>query len=243
MGGSYSNHIYAVAAAGKRFNFKTIGIIRGQKPKQLSPTLSFAHQAGMQLHFVSRTDYRALRNDGQQSPILDEFQPAYFIPEGGSTPLAVDSCAEFISPLSEPFDIVCCACGTGGTLAGFIKGLNNQAEAIGFAALKNANFLNQDIRRLLNDGNPPHRFDRWQVNNDYHFGGYAKSSIELENFIIHFYQQHKIRLEPVYTGKMFFGLYDLIKRGYFKEGTRILAIHTGGLQGLGGFPALKQALE
>ncbi len=243
MGGCYSNHIFATAAAGKRFGFETIGIIRGPEPEKYSPTLNFAKQAGMRLVFVSRTEFRQLRIQGTRSTFLKRFQPAYFIPEGGTSPQAVDSCAQYIESLKEQYDVFCCATGTGGTTAGFIKGIDNQSQVIGFPVLKNADFLNHDIQLLLNDEISPHHYSHWQLNHDYHFGGYAKSSNKLENFIINFYQQHKIPLEPVYTGKMLFGLFDLIQRDYFKKGSQILAIHTGGLQGLEGFPELKKRLE
>jgi len=243
MGGCYSNHIYATAAAGKRFNFETIGIIRGPEPKQYSTTLRFAKQAGMQLVFVSRKEFRQLRTQETLNTFLQRFQPAYFIPEGGTTALAVDNCAKYIKPLKNQYDVFCCATGTGGTTAGFIKGIENQSAVFGFPVLKNADYLNQEIIHILNDEKSPHQYTRWQLIHDYHFGGYAKSSDELERFIIDFYRQHKVPLEPVYTGKMLFGLFDLIQQGYFKEGSKILAIHTGGLQGLEGYPELKKKLE
>jgi len=243
MGGCFSNHIYATAAAGQRFNFQTIGIIRGPEPEQYSATLRFAKQAGMQLFFVSRKEFRQLRTEEILTAFIDRFQPAYFIPEGGTSPLAVNSCAQYIETLKNQYDVFCCATGTGGTTAGFIKGIDNQSQIIGFPVLKNADYLNQDIKQLLNDEISPYLYSHWQLNHDYHFGGYAKSSNELENFILDFYQQYKVPLEPVYTGKMLFGLFDLIQRGYFKKGSKILAIHTGGLQGLVGFPELKTKLE
>lgn len=243
MGGCYSNHIYATAAAGKRFGFETIGIIRGPEPEKYSPTLNFAKQVGMQLIFVSRTEFRQLRIQATLNTFLKRFQPAYFIPEGGTSSQAVDSCAQYIETLKEQYDVFCCATGTGGTTAGFIKGIDNKSQVIGFPVLKNADYLSQDIKQLLNDDTSPYHYTHWQLNHDYHFGGYAKSSKELENFIIDFYLQQKILLEPVYTGKMLFGLFDLIQRDYFNKGSRILAIHTGGLQGLDGFPELKKKLE
>jgi len=243
MGGCFSNHIYATAAAGKRFEFETIGIIRGPEPKQYSATLRFAKQAGMQLVFVSRTEFRQLRTQDTLTNFLQRFKPAYFIPEGGTTSQAVNSCAQYIEPMKHQFDIFCCPVGTGGTIAGFIKGINNQAQVIGFPVLKGKDFLDQDINHLLEDEQLPHQHQTWHLNHDYHFGGYAKTNDELDNFIIDFYRQHNILLEPVYTGKMLFGLFDLIKQRYFKEGSKILAIHTGGLQGLEGFPGLKSKLK
>lgn len=242
FGGCYSNHIYATAAAGKRFGFKTTGIIRGPEPENYSPTLKFARKMGMTLHFINRALYRSIRTKKDQEEIAAEFQPVYIIPEGGSSSLAVDSCAEFINPLRHHYDIICTAVGTGGTIAGVIKGMDNCGRVIGFPALKGADFLYDDINTLLSDHKDKPVFTNWSLECDYHFGGYAKSSYELEAFILQFYKEYKIILEPVYTGKMLYGLFCLIRQGYFNGGTKILAIHTGGLQGLNGFPELKEKI-
>ncbi len=242
FGGCYSNHIYATAAAGQRFNFETIGIIRGPEPKAYSPTLKFAKQAGMQLHFIDRKKYRIIQDIKIQQELSEAFQPVYIIPEGGSNHLAVNSCAEYIQTIPPDYDIVTCACGTGGTLAGLIKGLNGSKQIIGFPVLKGGDFLYTDIKNFLTFNSKHTHFDNWSLNTDYHFGGYGRSTEQLDDFIVNFYQQHNILLEPVYTGKMMFALYDLIKKGYFKKNTRILAIHSGGIQGLDGFPKLKERL-
>lgn len=243
FGGCYSNHIYATAAAGHRFGYETIGIIRGPEPEKYSETLKFAKSAGMQLKFISREDYRVIRSGINIEQYLEEFQPAYFIPEGGATDLAIDSCASYIAPFKNQYDVICCACGTGSTFAGFIKGLDNQGIALGFAVLKGASFLYDDITSMLNNRSQYTDYSNWSLKLDYHFGGYAKSNQQLESFILEFYQKHKIPLEPVYTGKMLFGLFDLIKKGYFEKGTEVLAIHTGGLQGLSGFPELQKSIN
>jgi len=243
FGGCYSNHIYATAAAGRRFGFNTIGIIRGPEPEQLSPTLNFALQAGMQLHFINRLDYRNIHNAEIQQRIIKQFLPAYIIPEGGSNQLAVGSCADYAKTLPADYDVISCACGTGGTLAGLIKGSDNSKSILGIPVLKGAEFLFEDISNFLNTEVSADEPNNWTLNTNYHFGGYAKSSAELEDFIVEFYHNHSIKLEPVYTGKMMYALYDLIKKGYFKKNSRILAIHSGGIQGLDGFPELKKRLE
>jgi 1-aminocyclopropane-1-carboxylate deaminase/D-cysteine desulfhydrase-like pyridoxal-dependent ACC family enzyme len=243
FGGCYSNHIYATAAAGQRFNFETIGIIRGPEPKTYSPTLQFAKQAGMQLHFIDRKTYRTIQDIQVQKELSKPFQPVYIIPEGGSNHLAVDSCTEYIQNIQTDYDILTCACGTGGTLAGLIKGLNGRKKIIGFPVLKGGDFLYADIQSFLTDSSGPKHYDNWALNTDYHFGGYGRSTEQLNDFIVHFYQQHNILLEPVYTGKIIFAVYDLIKKGHFQKNTRILAIHTGGIQGLEGFPELKKRLH
>jgi len=243
FGGCYSNHIYATAAAGKRFDFNTIGIIRGPEPKKLSPTLNFALQAGMQLHFINRLDYRNIHNAEIQKKLIKRFLPAYIIPEGGSNQLAIDSCADYAKTLPTDYDVISCACGTGGTLAGLIKGSDNSKKILGIPVLKGADFLFGEISNFINPGSSTNEVNNWTLNTDYHFGGYAKSSAELEDFIVEFYHTHGIKLEPVYTGKMMYALYDLIKKDYFKKDSRILAIHSGGMQGLDGFPELKKRLE
>lgn len=243
FGGCYSNHIYATAAAGQRFGFETIGIIRGPEPKQYSPTLQFAQKAGMQLHFIDRSLYRKISELQTQQAISRPFQPAYILPEGGSNALAVSSCAEYARSLPQDYDIICCACGTGGTLAGLIQGLNHSKKVIGFPVLKGGDFLYSDIQSYLSAGNRHQSYNNWSLISDYHFGGYGRCTSPLENFIIEFYQQQEILLEPVYTGKMLFALFDLIEKGYFQKNTRILAIHSGGIQGLDGFPRLKARLN
>ena len=197
----------------------------------------------MKLQFISRKEYRLIHDTNFQNTISKQYQPVYIIPEGGSNPLAINSCADYISHTTSDYDILCCACGTGATLAGLIKGLNNSKTVIGFPVLKGGEFLYDDIRSFLNETSNSNTFKNWSLISDYHFGGYARSTAELEEFIIEFKKSHNILLEPVYTGKMMFALFDLIKKGYFEKGSRILVIHTGGIQGLNGFPELKKQLE
>ncbi|MCW8956019.1 MAG: pyridoxal-phosphate dependent enzyme [Gammaproteobacteria bacterium] len=234
FGGAYSNHIHALAAAGQLFGFNTIGIIRGAPLQPLNPTLQDVSDRNMQLGYLSRADYRHKTSPEILQRLHQCYGDFYLIPEGGSNQLAVKGAAEIIDELEQEFDVVCAACGTGATLAGLITGLNNHSQLLGFSALKGADFLYDDITRLLQIAS--HRqYDNWTLNLDYHFGGFAKTRPELFNFITEFQQQYGITLEPVYTGKMFYGLFDLIAKGYFKPGSRILAIHSGGLQGLRGF--------
>ena len=242
FGGCYSNHIYATAAAGQRFDFKTIGIIRGPEPAIYSSTLNFAKKMGMQLTFISRKEYRTIKDEVTQQKLKTDYKHAYIIPEGGSNALAVNSCADYAKDLPKQFDVISCACGTGGTIAGLIKGLDHSKRVIGIPVLKGADFLYSDINDYLKPESETTSYDNWTLNNDYHFGGYGRSSTDLEDFIVSFYQRHQILLEPVYTGKMMFALYDLIQKGYFSENTRILALHSGGLQGLEGFPELQKRL-
>lgn len=233
FGGAYSNHIYAVAAAGKRFGFNTIGIIRGEEHLPLNPTLKFAASCGMNIYYMNRSTYRKKTNPEVVSELRDQFGEFYLIPEGGTNDLAVKGCREIINSISINFDIICAPCGTGGTLAGLIAGLNGKHFALGFAVLKGASFLNHDILNLLTASGIP-ELANWNVNLDYHFGGYAKIKTELLQFIKVFFEKTGVVLDPIYNGKMFYGIYDLISLNKIDAGTTIIAIHTGGLQGLEG---------
>ncbi|MDH5257440.1 MAG: pyridoxal-phosphate dependent enzyme [Gammaproteobacteria bacterium] len=251
FGGAYSNHIYAVAAAGKLFNFNTVGIIRGERPLELGSTLKFAESQGMYLHFISREDYRKKTNAVFLEGLKKSFGSFYNIPEGGTNQLALKGVQEVISELDVQIPenkIICTACGTGGTAAGLIKHIlqdrkddldsdtkdktNCKNQVIGFPALKNASWMYEDINRLLYGNISTGAADKWSLKLDYHFGGYAKYTQELISFIADFKNEFNIQLEQVYTAKMFYGLFDLIKQDYFTAGTNIVAIHTGGLQGL-----------
>lgn len=242
FGGAYSNHIYSAAAAGKIFNFNTIGIIRGEEHLPLNPTLAFAKECGMDLHYLSRKDYRNKNSDEIKTRLKKEFGDFYLLPEGGTNQFAVQGCSELISKITTGFDYICCPCGTGGTLSGLISGLTGNKFAIGFAVLKNASFLIENVKSLLQPKNE-NLLTNWDINLDYHFGGYAKFNKQLINFIDRFISITGIPIEPIYTGKMLFGIYDLVSNGFFREGSRIVAIHTGGLQGLNGLKNKIDALR
>ena len=226
FGGAFSNHIAATAYAAHHFGFQSIGIIRGDElaHQMLNPTLAMAQQLGMQLHFVSRAEYR-LRHDIDYLHQLQQLYPnIYLIPEGGSNALAIQGCQEILSDDDlQNFDVICCAVGTGGTIAGIIEKSASNQQVLGFSALK-GDFLKQDIQHWTKKTN-------WSLIDTYCCGGYAKTTVELLQFIDNFERQYSIPLEHIYTGKMMMGLFDLIQHHHFPENTRILAIHTGGLQG------------
>jgi len=230
MGGAYSNHLHALAYTGKALNLKTIGIIRGERPTPLTPTLQDMENWDMALKFISRTNFRHYRNyiDWQDLPGIKPTQ--YWLPEGGANSLALKGIAELLNEIEIDYDTLCVACGTGTTLAGLIKAVPVTRKVLGFAALKNAAFLMQDVQSLLSNG-----CHNWDILLDYHFGGFATTRPELISFMQNFAQKNAIPLEPVYTGKMLYGLYDLIAKGTFKPGQRIIALHTGGLQGNRGY--------
>ncbi|MGB1307732.1 MAG: 1-aminocyclopropane-1-carboxylate deaminase/D-cysteine desulfhydrase [Oceanihabitans sp.] len=229
FGGAFSNHIAAVAAAGKGYGFKTIGVIRGEElANKISdnPTLSFAQKNGMQFYFVSRTDYRLKNTQPFLNELKTKFGDFYFIPEGGTNTLAVKGCEEILNTEDAIYDYICCPIGTGGTISGIINASYKYQKILGFPALKGS-FLKEEISKFAKKTN-------WELITDFHFGGYAKVNAELIQFINQFKKNTSIPLDPVYTGKMMFGLYQLIASGYFPKHSKILAIHTGGLQGVTG---------
>jgi len=230
MGGAYSNHLHALAYAGKVLGLKTIGLVRGELPEILTPTLQDMKNWGMELEFVSRSDYRQLRQykEWQDLPGLKPRQ--YWVPEGGAQPLALKGVAELVGEIAVPYDTICMPCGTGTTLAGIIEVAPQQVSVLGFAAFKNAAYLRAEVDAALSQSR-----NGWQINLDYHFGGFAKTNAELNAFIEDFELKTTIPLDPVYTGKMMYAIYDLIQKHYFKPGERIIAVHTGGLQGRRGF--------
>ena len=229
FGGAFSNHIAAVAFAGKEAGFKTIGIIRGEELRAKiaeNPTLSFAQNCGMQLEFVSREDYRMKSEISFLAHLKQQFGDFYLIPEGGTNALAIKGCQEILTEADAEFNYICCAVGTGGTISGIINSILPIQKVLGFPALK-GDFLKEEIRNFAQN-------DNWEIITDYHFGGYGKVTQELIAFINQFYKEHQIPLDPIYTGKMVFGVLDLIQKNYFPAQSKILLIHTGGIQGIQG---------
>ncbi len=233
FGGAFSNHIYATAAAGTAFGFKTIGVIRGEKIEPLNATLQYAKQQGMQLHFISREKYRDKENPEFIQSLKNKFGDFYYIPEGGTNDLAIQGCKELGKEIHQQveLDFCCIPVGTGGTITGVIQGLP-KVQVLGFSSLK-GNFLEKEIKNLLPKNGI--QYQNWKVINQYHFGGYAKFNPKLIDFINHFKHVYKIQLEPIYTAKMMFGIFQLIEQDYFPKDSKIVAIHTGGLQGVKGF--------
>ena len=230
MGGAYSNHLHALAYTGKALGLRTIGIIRGEQTEILNPTLIDMKNWGMTLRFVTRDDYRKFRSN-----ILPEDFPGlesnvYWLPEGGANALALKGVGEIIAEIDTHYEYLCVACGTGATLAGLINQIPEKISVLGFPAIKNSEYLKTEIESWLTCDNK-----NWQLINNYHFGGFAKVKPDLMLFIRDFQQQTGIKLEPIYTGKILFGIFDLIGKGFFKPGSRIIALHTGGLQGNRGF--------
>jgi 1-aminocyclopropane-1-carboxylate deaminase len=235
FGGAFSNHIAAVAFACHEAGIQSVGIIRGDELEGKileNPTLQFAQNCGMKFEFVSRDVYQNKASDDFAYQLEKKYGRHYLLPEGGTNELAIKGCEEILTNQDAEFDYICCAVGTGGTISGIINRVNENQKILGFPALK-GDFLKDEIRKFVKNNN-------WELITDYHFGGYAKVTNELVSFINRFYEDTKIPLDPVYTGKMVYGVLDLISKNYFPNGSKILMIHTGGLQGISG---MNQLLE
>ncbi|MFC4267543.1 1-aminocyclopropane-1-carboxylate deaminase/D-cysteine desulfhydrase [Polaribacter marinivivus] len=234
FGGAFSNHIVATAVAGYLTDFKTIGVIRGEElgldvsnTLSKNTTLKNSYEHNMQFEFVSRELYRNKLEDSFIHTLIEKYGDFYLIPEGGTNDLAIKGCEEILTVSDAKFDYICCAVGTGGTISGVINASSKHQKVIGFPALK-GDFLFDDIKKHTSKSN-------WSLQTNYHFGGYAKYTDELIRFINDFNKDTGVLLDPIYTGKMMFGILDMIKKNQFKKGSKILAIHTGGIQGIEGF--------
>lgn len=226
FGGAYSNHIRATAAAGYHFGFHTIGVIRGEEHLPLNPSLAYAVSRGMRLTYLDRTTYREKHTSAVVEALRQDWGRFYLLPEGGSNALAVKGCAELPAEISEPFDVICCAVGTGGTLAGIAAGLRPARQAIGFSALKGGGFLTDEVKQLQSDafGAPT---TNWRIECEYHFGGFAKVTPELAAFANDFAARHGMTLDRVYVAKMMFGVLSMVELGAFPAGATIVAVVTG----------------
>ncbi|GIM53204.1 1-aminocyclopropane-1-carboxylate deaminase [Capnocytophaga cynodegmi] len=230
FGGAYSNHIAATAAAGQLMGLKTIGFIRGEELRSKideNPTLSFAQKCGMDFQFISRENYRLKHTDEFLHQLEKHYgSDTYIVPEGGTNEFAVKGCEEILTEQDSKFDVICSAVGTGGTISGLINSSFAHQIVLGFPALK-GEFLSDVIKQYTSKTN-------WQLIHDYNFGGYAKVSDGLISFLNNFNKKTGILLDPIYTGKMIFAIFALSNKNFFKPNTKILAIHTGGLQGIQG---------
>ncbi len=229
FGGAYSNHIAATAAAAREMGFLSIGVIRGEELEEKvseNPTLSFAKKCGMKLYFVSREEYRKKENKNFIEELKLKFEDFYILPEGGTNALAVKGCEEILSKEDSAYDYICVPVGTGGTIAGLIRASNESQIVLGFSALKGS-FQSSDVSKYTSK-------DNYKITDSYCFGGYGKIDVALIRFINEFRKKTQIPLDPVYTGKMIYGIMDLLKKGHFKENSCILAVHSGGLQGIDG---------
>jgi 1-aminocyclopropane-1-carboxylate deaminase len=237
FGGAYSNHLHALAAAGKLFGMRTIGVVRGEMPAPLNPVLTFAREQGMTLLPVSRSNYRRKHEADFLQDLRDRFGDFHLLPEGGSNSLAIKGCEEIASLLewqnTDLKRLVALCCGTGTTMAGLISGLSkteadSAPEVLGISVLKGDGYLQSEVLSQLQacDCSDP---AAWRVDDAHHCGGYARSNPALQSFLNEFAGFSDMPLEPVYTGKLFYALFDLIEKGVIPAGTEIVAIHSGGI--------------
>ncbi|WP_113662670.1 1-aminocyclopropane-1-carboxylate deaminase/D-cysteine desulfhydrase [Pedobacter nanyangensis] len=225
FGGTYSNHLLATAAAAAKNHLRTTAFVRGEEVN--NPVLSLCKLFGMQLHFVDRKSYKNKKALFEQH--YSGNNDTYFIDEGGASKEATRGCAEIIDELKENFDYIFCAAGTGTTAAGLLEGINKQqlpTELHVIPVLKGGDFMKAEIANYVND------LSKLRLHFDYHFGGYAKTTPELITFIKDFTGSTGILLDPIYTGKMCYAIFDLIAKGIIKKEAKILMLHTGGLFGI-----------
>lgn len=233
FGGAFSNHIHATAAAAKALGFQSIGVIRGEDSDQENPTLAYARSQGMRLYFVSRDEYRNKNTEEFIAKLKGTFGDFYLIPEGGTNPLAIKGTSEILTQQHKEYTHICTSIGTGGTFAGLALGLKPKQTLMGFSSLK-GEFIREEVHHILSK-NAIQSVGKLDINTNYHFGGYAKWTPELIDFIDWFWTEFRIPLDPIYTGKMVAGFFELAQKDQFAQGSKILLIHTGGLQGNPGF--------
>lgn len=234
MGGPWSNHLHALAHAGALFGWATRGFVRGNEGMNTA-TLDDCRQLGMKIQFVTREDYRALRDvPDEWRRYLPETNDDVWFPEGGRSPAALKGVAELVNELPFIPEVMMVACGTGATMAGLLAGMQGRGRVIGIAVLKNADYLHKEIANLLQEAGYP-AYTNYELITDAHHGGYGKAPPELRQFCRDFSQETGIPIEPVYTGKLFFALRNMVQADAFRDHERIIAVHTGGLQGARGF--------
>lgn len=228
FGGPYSNHLVATAFASKEIGLKSIGIIRGEQPKVLSHTLQACLAYGMELKFITRHEYDQKEKSEFLAPINCSYPKYLIIPEGGYSSVGANGAAMIMDWIPENTSHICCAIGTATTFTGLLKNLNKDQQLIGFPVLKNMNDIEKRIQFL---STLPHTNLPFQLINNYHFGGYAKKNNDLIAAMNLFYEKYQLPTDFVYTAKMMVGVIDCISKDFFKKGSNILCIHTGGLQG------------
>lgn len=240
FGGPWSNHLHALAYAGQQYGLKTIGFVRGDLPQPLNAMLQDACDWGMELRPLSYSDYRRRYDPDFVDRITTRLENAFVVPEGGANDLAIRGCVELsmeICRQQPDMNVLCAACGTGATLAGLIAGVSdsggNGVEVLGFAALSENRSMASDINGW-SQGCGKRTKVSWRLIEEYHCGGFAKLNRPLVTFMDQWRYYSDIPLEPVYTGKLFYGLFEMIGAGHFPRGTTIVALHSGGLQGLRG---------
>lgn len=236
FGGAYSNHILATAKVGFDFGINTIGIIRGEEHLPLNPTLQKAVALGMELKYISRSDYREKNTKPFTDKLIKDLGNIYIVPEGGGNIEGVLGCKNIVEEIEQDFDYILTDCGTGATLAGIGLALKKHQKAIGIPVLKGGDFIEKEVYNFYSQiDNATQFLAQIDLKTAYHFGGYAKHKPALLDFMRTFYKQTNIKTDPIYTGKLFYGFMDLVENDYFPNHSKIIVVHTGGLQGIEGF--------
>ncbi len=236
FGGAYSNHLHATAFMGRRLGIQTVAIVRGEQLVPLNPTLKDCTDWGMIIEPVSRGLYRQKHQAPEIQSIIDKYPSPYVVPEGGANRLGVLGAAKMLDDVDqESLDIVVVACGTGVTMAGLISGCEPHVRVIGFPALKAEKWMGDEVRGWL--GVITCANNNWALQHGFHFGGYGKTKPDLLEFMGDMEAGYNLLLDPIYTGKAFYGLLKMIENGEIARGSNVLFIHSGGLQGRRGLSA------
>lgn len=227
FGGAYSNHLIATAAASKLFGLQSVGLVRGFHGKQIkTTTLLHCERLGMQLHFISREDYQKKDTEDFIAHLKNQFSNPYIIPEGGDNDDGIKGAQSIAAYIPKDSNLVSLAIGSGTTFCGIRNALPDHIAMMGFPVMKHGEYLHQKMGKNINAG-----LENWQLVTDYHFGGFAKHTQELIDFMNDFYNETNIPLDFVYNAKMMYGIFDLVRKNTIPPHTKILCIHTGGLQG------------
>jgi 1-aminocyclopropane-1-carboxylate deaminase len=225
FGGAYSNHLRAVAAAGRMYGFRTVGVVRGEE-RPYNAVLAAAERDGMHLHYLDRATYRHKNDPAVVDELRRVYAGFYLVPEGGTTTFAFPGCRELVEEITSPYDVITCPVGTGGTLAAISAALSTGQRALGFSVLKGAVSLEDDVRSLQRAA-IGRVVDNWEIDHRFHCGGFARRSPGLDDFLYDFHRRHGLRLDHVYVGKMLMGLFALIGEGAFRAGSTVVAVVTG----------------
>ena len=225
MGGNWSNHLHALAFAGKELGLKTAAFVRAHEDQRLTPTLQDCRQWGMELMFTSRLDYAQLRHSFQWDHFAEQFPNSYWISEGGFSELAIKGVEEIGQELEHHYDHIFLGTGSGATLVGVAKACPD-SKVVGVASFSGAEYLEEHLEPHLKPQT------NWQIDTEHHCGGFAKSNAELEEIMETFHQHNQVTLDSVYNGKCLLAIKDAVEQGRIQSGERVLMIHTGGLQGM-----------
>jgi 1-aminocyclopropane-1-carboxylate deaminase len=230
FGGAYSNHLLALAAAARIYGFECIGLIRGEEHENLSHTLYKVKELGMKLEFLSRQQYKLWKNMFANTDINIDWPGTLIVPEGGAGYEGVCGAEEILTLVpSSTYSHICCAVGTGTTMAGLVNGTTGQdCQIIGISVLKGTrNMEPLNLSWIKNKS----ALKNVRLIHEDHFGGYSKFDKQLIDFMNSLFSESQIPTDFVYTGKLFYSIIRLAGINIFPAGSRILILHSGGIQG------------